>query len=73
MIHRLAELFHKIRGVFAPSGPHGGPDDLGGAGVRSPLKPRPVLVGGDAKPLPDSSLYHNPVFSMEEERFSPPH
>ena len=71
MMHRLAELLHKFQGVFSFSGWRGRPDDLGGAGVRSPLKPRPVLVGTDAKPIPEPES--GPFdFAFSEERFRRP-
>lgn len=53
MQSRLLLALKNLLRLRVPSGKGDGPDEIeGGAGVRSPLKPVPVLVGSDAKPIP---------------------
>lgn len=52
MIYSLRSGLKSLLRFLTPSGWKNDPDHPGGAGVLSPLKPRPVLVGSDAKPIP---------------------
>ncbi|MBW3622115.1 MAG: hypothetical protein KY468_01740 [Armatimonadetes bacterium] len=54
MRNRLLQALVNLRRIFVPTGGGSDPDEPGNAGVRSPLKPRPVLVGSDAKAIPTS-------------------